>query len=132
MERILEFQGYQPKTFPLEPPTKKNNTRTQSLFTTKFVRRMEKHRIKKTKDWIEKTKVFIKGALKLLAAPLIILRHVSPIGSGDHILAAMELKFCTGTAFMFLDLPSPIGSLYHHQVITLLLLMIIVILMMIE
>ena len=46
-----------------------------------------------------------KGALKLLAAPLIILRHVSLIGSGDHILAAMELKFCTGTTFMFLDLP---------------------------
>ena len=41
--------------------------------------------------------------------------HVSLVGSGDHVLAAMELKFCTGTTFMFLDLPlSPIRSLYHY------------------
>ena len=46
-----------------------------------------------------------KGALKMQLAPLIILQHVSLIGSVDHKLEAMELKFCTGMSFMFLDLP---------------------------
>ena len=40
---------------------------------------------------------------RLSVALLIISSHVSLIGSGDHVLAAMELKFFT--TFMFLDLP---------------------------
>ena len=53
--------------------------------------------------------VGIKRDWKHSLGPLIfsfISSHVSLIGSGDHVLASMKLKFCTGTSFMFL---------YHHQ-----------------